>query len=97
MSLISYGYSGLVFAGGLYGFNQGSKASLIAGSLVALANAGAAYAYQKDPSNKAAFYTQLGLAAFMSFKGGKTFLVKGSAVMGVIGVASFLRTVQLLM
>ena len=89
-AIIPYGYSALLTLGGIIGFKKGSKASLIASSIVAAINAGSAYAYQSsNQEQKWALYGQLLAASLMAYLGGKKFLTKGTPIMGVIGVASF--------
>lgn len=65
---IPYGFSGLLVTGGLVGFSKGSKASLIASSVVAAINAYSAYVYQNNNENRAAFYGQL-FCAGLRFEG----------------------------
>lgn len=91
--IVPYLYSGLCVIGGLAGYAKGSVASLIASSSIAVVNLLGTYMKTNDQSN--GVYLQYLCGAMLGYIGGKKFLTKGSPIMGVLGVASFLYIVAL--
>ena len=95
MGFLPYAFSGVCVLGGLVGYSKGSVASLIASSAIAAINAVGAYMHQNDSKN--GIYLQYLSGLMLAYVGGKKFLAKGSPVMGVLGVISFLYVVALTM
>ena len=93
MGLLPYAFSGIAVLGGLVGYSKGSVASLIASSTISVINAVGAYFHQNGSNN--AIYLQYLSGLMLAYVGGKKFLTKGSPVMGVLGVISFLYVVAL--
>merc|ERR1711981_1196436 len=94
MSLLPYAFSGVALIGGLIGYSKGSVASLIASGTISILNMIGAYVHQSG-TNTNGIYLQYLSGLMLAYVGGKKFLTKGSPIMGILGIVSFLYVVAL--